>query len=232
MLVGEALALGQFAFGVAEAFMGNKAQEQQIYNEAYKTTFNNAINEYRTEQQNKATAEAFGAKIDFVKNQIENNYLAAEASWVAEQMRLNEIYDTAAYKSESMRKMLVESMGANAAREVYGKSARRGALVSTLGAYGRSRAQLVDSLLSQTAATEMRMQRTEEQFKAQNKLAISQVSVIPTAATFSAAPMPGITTPGFAEQALQIGGIAMGAFTAGVNATPADSSFFGIKKKT
>ena len=232
MLVGEALALGQFAFGVAEMFMGNKAQEQQIYNEAYKTTFNNAINEYRTEQQNKATAEAFGAKIDFVKNQIENNYLAAEASWVAEQMRLNEIYDTAAYKSESMRKMLVESMGANAAMEVYGKSARRGALVSTLGAYGRSRAQLVDSLLSQTAATEMRMQRTEEQFKAQNKLAISQVSVLPTAATFSAAPMPGISVPGFGQQALQIGGIAMGAFTAGVNATPADSSIFGIKKKS
>ena len=231
MLVGEALALGQFAFGIAETFMGNKAQEQQIYNEAYKTTFNNAINEYRTEQQNKATAEAFGAKIDFVKNQIENNYLAAEASWIAEQMRLNEIYDTAAYKSESMRKMLIETMGTNAAREVYGTSARRGALVSTLGAYGRSRAQLVDSLLSQTAATEMRMQRTEEQFKAQNKLAISQVSVLPTAATFSAAPMPGITTPGFGQQALQIGGLAMGAFTTGYGATPTGSSFFGIEKK-
>jgi hypothetical protein len=231
MLVGEALALGQFAFGIAETFMGNKAQEQQIYNEAYRTTYNNAINEYRTQKQNEATANAFSAKIDFVKNQIENNYLAAEASWVSEQIRLNEIYDTAAYKSESMRKMLIETMGTNAAREVYGTSARRGALVSTLGAYGRSRAQLVDSLMSETAATQLRMQRTEQQFKAQNKLAISQTSILPTAATFAAAPLPGISVPGFGQQALQIGGIAMGAFTAGYSATPTGSSFLGIEKK-
>jgi hypothetical protein len=201
----------EFLLGVGQMFMGDKAQEQHAYNEAYKTSYQNSINQFRVEQQNKATAAAYGAKLDYVKQQVENNFLAAQSSWTAEQMRLNEVYDAAAYRSQSMQKMLAEAMGTSAAREVYGKSARRGALVSTLGAYGRTRAQQVDQLISEQTAAQMRMKDTERQMKAQNKLAIAQTSVLPMAATFSPTPLPGISGGGFGQAAMQLAQIGLGA---------------------
>jgi len=231
MLIGEAMAIGQLGLGLTKMFMGDKAQEQATYNEAYKTSYQNSINQFRVEQQNKATAAAFGAKLDYVKHQVENNFLAAQSSWTAEQMRLNEVYDAAAYRSQSMQKMLAEAMGSSAAREVYGKTARRGALVSTLGAYGRTRAQQVDQLISEQTAAQMRMKQTEQQMKAQNKLAIAQTSVLPMAATFSPTPLPGISGGGFGQTAMQLAEIGMGAMSTGLSMTPANSSFFGIKVK-
>ena len=230
--VGLALAGGQLAFGIANMIQQGKVREQQAYNQAYKTAYSNSINQFRVEQQNNQIAAAFGAKVDFVQNQIENNFTAAQASWVAEQMRLNEVYDTAAYKSQSMRKLLSEALGSQAAREVYGKSARRGALVSTLGAYGRSRAQLVDSLMSETTAAQMRMERVEEQKRAQDKLAIAQLSVLPTAATFTPTPMAAASAPGFGQTAMQLAGIGMQAFQTGYNVTPVGGSFLGIGKSS
>ena len=229
MLVGEAMALGQFGLGLTKMFMGDAAQEQAVYNEAYKTSFQNSINQSRVDQQNRATAAAYSAKLDYVRQQVENNFLAAQSSWTAEQMRLNEVYDAAAYRSQSMQKMLTEAMGTSAAREVYGKSARRGALVSTLGAYGRTRAQQVDQLISEQTAAQMRMKQTERQMKAQNKLAIAQTSVLPMAATFSPVPLPGISGGGFGQTAMQLAELGIGAATTGLGMTPKGSSFFGIK---
>ena len=194
----------QLVSGLSQIFMGNAAEEQAVYNQAYKTTYDNAINQFRVEQQNKATAEQFTAKLDFIQNQIENNFLAAQSSWTAEQMRLNEVYDSAAYRSQAMRKAVSQSLGASAAREVYGKSARRGALVANLGAYGRTRAQQVDQLISEQTTAKLRMERTEQQYKAQNKLAIAQASVLPMAATFSPTPLPGISSGGFARDLMKI----------------------------
>ena len=191
--------------------MGDAATEQHVYNEAYKTSYQNSINQFRIEQQNKAKAAEYGAKLDYVKQQIENNFLAAQSSWTAEQMRLNEVYDAAAYRSQSMQKMLAEAMGTSAAREVYGKSARRGALVSTLGAYGRTRAQQVDQLISEQTAAQMRMKDTERQMKAQNKLAIAQTSVLPVAATFAPTPLSGLAQGNFLQTAMQVADVTMGA---------------------
>lgn len=232
MLVGEALALGQFGLGLIQSAFGDSAKEQAVYNEAYRTTYQNSINQYRAEQQTKLTADAFSAKLDFVKNQIENNYLGAEASWVAEQMRLNEVRERGAYQSQALQKMLVESMGSSAASEVYGKSAKRGALVSTLGAYGRTKRQQVDQLMSETTQAQIRMQRTQQQMQAANKLAISQVSVLPQAQTFIPQELPGISTTSGLNTALQIGQLGMQAFQTGWGMTPTDTTFFGIPKRT
>lgn len=222
--VGLALAGGQLAFGIANMFQQDQLATQQAYNQAY----SNAINQARVEEQNRQIKAAYEAKLDFTKQQIENNVAAADASWVAEQMRLNEVYDTAAYKSQAMQKLLKEALGTAAAREVYGKSARRGALVSTLGAYGRSRAQLVDSLMSETTAAQMRMEQVERQALAQNQLAIAGVAVAPTLATFTPTPMPA--APGFGETAMQVAGLGMQAFQTGYDITPSGGSFLGIPK--
>lgn len=228
MLVGEALALGQFGVGLIQSALGDSSREQAAYNEAYRTTYQNSINQYRAEAQTKQTADAFSAKLDFVKAQIENNYLGAEASWIAEQMRLNEVYDKAAYQSQALQKMLVESVGSFAAKEVYGKSARRGALVSTLGAYGRTKAQQIDQLMSETTQAQRRMQQTERQYKAANKLTISQVSVLPQAQTFIPQAVPSASSMSGLNTALQIGQLGMQAFQTGYSMTPEGATFFGI----
>ena len=177
--IGLALAGGQLALGVANMIQQGKAREQQIYNQTYQNTLTEKLNEFARQQKNEQIASAFGAKLDYVKGQIENNFLAAQASWTSEQMRLNEIYGRAAFRSQSMQRQLAQAVGSAAAREVYGKSARRGALVSTLGAYGRTRAQLVEQLLSEKTATKMRMERTEQQKRSRDKLAIAQVANLP-----------------------------------------------------
>ena len=226
--VGLALAGGQLALGIANMIQKDKAATQQAYNTAYNTVYNNSINQYRVEQQNKQIAAAFNAKLDYTKQQIENNFLAAEASWTAEQIRLNEVYDRAAYKSQAMRQMMLKAMGTSAAREVYGKTARRGALVGTLGAYGRSRAQLADQLMSENVATQMRMKRTQQQMQAQNKLTIAQTAVLPTAATFSPTPIAAASGGGFGQAATQALGIGMSAFQTGLSVTPKGMNFLGV----
>ena len=228
--VGLALAGGQLAFGIANMIQQDKVATQQAYNQAYQTTYNNAINQYRVERQNKQIANAFSAKIGYVKNQIENNFTAAQASWIAEQMRVNEVYDRAAYQSQALQKMLTQSMGSAAAREVYGKTARRGALVSTLGAYGRTRAQQVDQIMSETTQAQMRMQRTQQQMQAANKMAIAQLAVLPQAQFFTPQSLPGVGGGGGLNTALQIGQLGMQAFQTGWQATPVKGSFLGIPK--
>ena len=228
--VGEALSIAQFGFGIGQQIFGNSAQQQQAYNQAYQTTYNNRINQFQVEQQNQATRDAFNAKLDYTKQQIENNFYAASSAWSAEQMRLNDIYDKAAYKSQALQKMLAESMGTSAAREVYGKSAQRGAAVATLGAYGRTRAQLVDQLIGENQASAWRNKQVEQQMKAQNKLAIAQTAVLPMAATFSPTPiMPA--SNGIGQMVGGILGAGLDAFSTGWSMTPTGGDFFGIEKK-
>jgi len=177
--IGLALGVGQLGLGIAQMIQAGKVREQQIYNQTYQNTLTQKLNEFARQQKNEQIASAFGAKLDFVKGQIENNFLAAQASWTSEQVRLNEIYGRAAFRSQTMQRQLAQAVGSAAAREVYGKSARRGALVSTLGAYGRTRAQLVEQLLSEKTATKMRMERAEQQKRSRDKLAIAQVANLP-----------------------------------------------------
>jgi len=222
--VGLALAGGQMAFSIANMFQQDQAATQQAYNQSYQNT----LNEFKVQQQNKQIAAAYTAKIDYVKNQIENNFLAAQASYTAEQYRLNDIYGQAAFKQSDMVKRMAEAMGSSAAREVYGKSARRGALVANLGAYGRTRAQQVAQLMSETTQAQMRMKQTEQKLQAANKMATAELAVIPQ---MQFAPQMNQQFGQSAlNTALQIGQTAMGAFQTGWNMTPSQKSFFGIQK--
>jgi hypothetical protein len=229
--VGEALSIAQLGFSVGKAILGDKAAEQRAYNSAYNTTFNNMMGQFRAEKANQYKVKAFEAKLDFNRQQIENNYLAAQSAWTAEQVRLNELYDRAAFKSQAMRKMLLKSMGSSAAREVYGKSARRGALLSTLGNYGRSRAQLTEQLMSENRATRMRMGQIEQQKRAQDKLTIAQTSVLPQSEFFTPSPVMQARSPGIGQALGGVLGAGLEAFGTGWSMTPTGGDFFGIAKK-
>lgn len=226
--VGLALAGGQLAFGLGKMLLGNQIDTQAAYNQAYNITYQNELNKARVEAQNKQIAAQFTARLDYVKNQIENNFIAADSSWVAEQMRLNDINDRAAYQSQAMEKMLSQALGSSAAREVYGKSARRGALLSTLGNYGRTKAQQAHQLLNEQTASQKRMQQTEQQYQAANKQALAQVSVLPAFAMAFDQPIPAATGPSPLQTALQIGTIGMQAFQTGLSVTPKEMNFFGV----
>jgi len=228
--VGLALAGGQLALGVAQMIQAGKAREQQVYNQTYQNTLKEKLNEFARQQKNEQIAKAFSSKLDYVTNQIENNFLAAQASWTSEQMRLNEIYGRAAFRSQTMQRQLAQAVGSAAAREVYGKSARRGALVSTLGAYGRTRAQLVEQLLSEKTATKMRMERTEQQKRSRDKLAIAQVANLPMPYTGISQPAPVAAGGQALGMATDILGTGMQAFSAGYGITPVGGSFLGIPK--
>jgi hypothetical protein len=229
--VGEALSLAQLGFSVGKAILGDKVAEQKAYNQAYSTTFNNAMGQFRADKANEYKIKAFEAKLDFTRQQIENNYLAAQSAWTAEQVRLNELYGRAAFKSQAMRKMLLKSMGSSAAREVYGKSARRGALLSTLGNYGRSRAQLTEQLMSENRATQMRMGKVEQQKRAQDKLTIAQTSVMPQFEFFSPSPVMQARGGGIGQALGGVLGAGLEAFDTGWSMTPTGGDFFGIAKK-
>ena len=221
--VGLALAGGQLAFSIANMIQQDKVATQQAYNQSYQNT----LNQFKAQQENKQIAAQYSAKLDYTKLQIENNYLAAQDSWVSEQMRLNDIYDVAAYRSQAMQKMLLEAMGTAGAREVYGKSAKRGAMVATLGAYGRSRSQLVDQLMSENEASQMRRKRVEQQYKAQNKLAIAQTAVIPMG-VFTPSSSPTNMGGGGFQMASNIFGAGLSAFQTGLSVTPKGMNFLGV----
>ena len=229
--VGEALSLASFGFEIGQQIFGNQVEEQKAYNDAYNTTYSNIIGRFRTEKANEYKVKAYEAKLDYTKQQIENNFVAAQAAWTSEQVRLNEIYDRAAYKSQNMEKLLKASLGAYAAREVYGKSARRGALLSTLGNYGRSRAQLADQLMSENEATQLRMKRTQQQMQAQNKLAIAQTSVLPVMEMFTPTPLMTPSSSGIGQALGGVLGAGLESFKTGWSMTPTGGDFFGIEKK-
>jgi len=227
--VGLALAGGQLAFGIANMIQGQRAQEEAYGQQVYRTTLANSMAQMRADAANRMQAEAFGAKLDFVKRQITNNFLSAMSASTAEQMRLAETFDAAAYRSQAMQKMLKEAIGSAGAREVYGKSARRGALVSTLGAYGRTRAQQADQLMSETTASQMRMDTVFRQMRAANAQAKAQVAILPTAQYAAMQAMPTMSGGGGLSTALQIGQIGMSAFQTGLRNTPKEMKFLGIQ---
>jgi hypothetical protein len=221
--VGTAFAVGSMALDVAGMFMDDGSGER-AYQEAYQKQMDTMQMEFRNQQRE----QMFQAQLEMVENQLENNVLSAWDAWSSEQIRLNEVYDKAAFTSQALLKQLVETRGAFAAGERYGKSAGRVANVSTLGAYGRSRAQLTKQLQSERSATMRSMKMTYRSLEMANQRALAKLA----APTMEIAPQPAYTdyTTSGLKQALQIGQSALTAVKKGYDMTPAGDKFFGKTK--
>ena len=221
--VGTVVALGSLALDVAGMFM-DKGSGEKAYQEAYQKE----MDRFQREDQNRQREEMFQAQLAMVEGQLENNSIAAWDAWSSEQTRLNEVYDKAAFTSQALLKQLLETRGAAAAGERYGKSARRVADVSTLGAFGRSRAQLTRQLQSERSATVQNMKMTYRSLNMANERALAKLS---PAATLSD-PEPAYTdyTTSGLKQTLQIGQSALTAVKKGYELTPAGDKFFGKTK--
>ena len=100
--------------------------------------------------------------------------------------------------------------------------------VSTLGAYGRSRAQLTKQLQSERQATLRSMKMTYRSLNMANERALAKLAPI----DMEFAPQPAYTdyTTSGLKQALQIGQSALTAVKKGYELTPAGDKFFGKTK--
>ena len=221
--VGTAFAIGSMALDVAGMFMDDGSGEK-----AYQEAYQKEMDRFQMEARNRQREQMFQAQLAMVENQLENNVLSAWDAWSSEQIRLNEVHDKAAFTSQALLKQLVETRGAAAAGERYGKSAGRVANVSTLGAYGRSRAQLTKQLQSERSATMRSMKMTYRSLNMANERALASLA----APTMEIAPEPAYTdyTTSGLKRALQIGQSGLTAMKAGYDLTPAGDKFFGITK--
>jgi len=228
--VGLALAGGQLALSIGSMIAKDKAAGQRAYASAYQTSYQNFMQNHMIRMRNERRKEMFQAKLDMVRDQIANNAEGAQVAYVAEQYRLNEIYDQSAFKQSDMMKQLAQAMGTSAAREVYGRSAQRGAAVSVMGAYGRTQAQLAAQLMSEQGQSERNLSNIERQVMAANRQAMASVSVLPEMETTVAMPSFQNFAQSGLSTALQIGSAGMSAFKAGWDVTPKGGSFLGIQK--
>jgi hypothetical protein len=223
--IGTAFAVGSMALDVAGMFMDDGSGEK-AYQEAYQLE----MDRIRLQQRNEQQERMLQAKLDMVSEQIDNNWEAAGDSWMAEQRRLNEVYDKAAFTSQALLQKLIQVQGAQAAGERYGKSAARANLLSSLGSYGRSRAQISRQLTSERIQATESMRITASNLEKANKRAFAQVAVAPTPemmldpvyTDFTADPL---------GQALKIGQGAATSLKKGWEMTPIGDKFFGIEKK-
>ena len=223
--IGTAFAVGSMALDVAGMFMDDGSGEK-AYQEAYQLE----MDRIRLQQRNEQQERMLQAKLDMVSEQIDNNWEAAGDSWMAEQRRLNEVYDKAAFTSQALLQKLIQVQGAQAAGERYGKSAARANLLSSLGSYGRSRAQISRQLTSERIQATESMRITASNLEKANKRAFAQVAVAPTPemmldpvyTDFTADPL---------GQALKIGQGAATSIKKGWEMTPIGDKFFGIEKK-
>ena len=221
--IGTAFTLGTLALDVAGMFMDDGSGER-----AYQEAYQKQMDRFQMEERNRQREEMFQAQLEMVEKQLENNSIAAWDAWSSEQTRLNETFDKAAFTSQALLKQLLETRGAFAAGERTGKSARRVANVSTLGSYGRSRAQLTKQLQSEQSATVQSMKMTYRSLNMANERALASLA----APVMEFAPEPvytDYTTSGL-KQTLQIGQSALTAVKKGYELTPAGDKFFGKTK--
>lgn len=221
--IGTAFAIGSMALDVAGMFMDDGSGEK-----AYQEAYQKEMDRFQMEARNRQREEMFQAQLAMVEGQLENNSIAAWDAWSSEQTRLNEVYGKAAFTSQALLKQLLETRGVAAAGERYGKSARRVADVSTLGAFGRSRAQLTRQLQSERSATVQSMKMTYRSLNMANERALAKLAPV----EMEFAPEPAYTdyTTSGLKQALQIGQSAMTAVKKGYELTPAGDKFFGKTK--
>ena len=221
--IGTAFAIGSMALDVAGMFMDDGSGEK-----AYQEAYQKEMDRFQMEARNRQREEMFQAQLAMVEGQLENNSIAAWDAWSSEQTRLNEVYDKAAFTSQTLLKQLLETRGVAAAGERYGKSARRVADVPTLGAFGRSRAQLTRQLQSERSATVQSMKMTYRSLNMANERALAKLAPV----EMEFAPEPAYTdyTTSGLKQALQIGQSGLTAMKKGYELTPAGDKFFGKTK--
>lgn len=165
---------------------GFQQKNQAAKEAAYNTAFQNAM----TEAANRQTERNFGRTLGLVQEQFGLNREAANRAYLAEQIKLNELFSQAAFQQQGALQNLVEMRGANNAMERYGRSAQRVNLISTLGQFGRNQAVQAESLASAQSQSQRNLEQTSRDLYNANMQSWQQVAIAPSLQT--GVPMPQV----------------------------------------
>ena len=179
--------------------------------------------------RNKAKHDAFVARLETVSEQLQNNRLAAERSYVNTQQNLNQTDAVSAFQQSGMLKQLLEVAGAYGAREVYGKGAARMADVMSYGQYGIANRQRIKQKTENRIAAVETMKSTTLALKAANDRAMASIGPPPIMEMGYDMPYSNVGDSPFAA-GLKIANASLPAIEKGWNMTAPGGKFFGITK--
>ena len=127
--------------GIMGAFSANAKADQMAAQEAA-GVYKNTLSIARTRMMNEYRQRAYQRQVDRVRQQMVENFKAANSSWQTEQARLQEQFLGFSDKRQALIKQLMQAEGYAAATETYGRSADRAIALATAAQFGNSEARL------------------------------------------------------------------------------------------
>lgn len=155
------------------------------------------------------TLSIWGNKKADYQNEYSANAEAADRSFAAEQYRLNEQFQQAAFQKQDMLAQLIQSTGSIGASERTGKSVKR-LEVAQIAAFGRNNAIMAENLASARNAMINRNEDYRLQLQSANNRAWSNVAIAPTPDVAPPQPVMAAGPSGLGLAAGIVGGIASG----------------------
>ena len=127
--------------GISSVFGSNAKQDAAAAKRAG-IAYQNIMSQQKTAMMNKYRQRAYERKVQAVREQMQMNMDAANASWQTEQARFNEQMLGFSFNKEALNQQLLQAEGYAAATEQMGRSASRVAALTTAGAYGRAEVKM------------------------------------------------------------------------------------------
>jgi len=140
--------------GAITGALGASAESQQMIAKAASMQYSNTLSIAKTRIMNQMRERAHQRKVDRVKEQMVENFKAANSSWQTEQARMQETFLGFSDQRQALIKQLMKAQGYAAATESYGRSADRAIALATAAEFGHSEARLAlteESVLKQGA---------------------------------------------------------------------------------
>ena len=122
--------------------LGGNAKENQMAAQEAAGAYKNTLSIARTRIMNEYNQRAYRRQVDRVREQMIENFKAANSSWQTEQARLQEQFLGFSDKRQALIKQLMQAEGYAAASETYGRSADRAIALATAAQFGNSEARL------------------------------------------------------------------------------------------
>ena len=139
MAVGLPIMIGlQGIMGLGQGLAKSSQVAAQEAAGAYKNTLSIAHTRLKNEYRERAHLR----QVDRVRQQMTENFKAANASWQTEQARLQEQFLGFSDQRQTLLKQLMKAEGYAAATETYGRSADRAIALATAAEFGNSEARL------------------------------------------------------------------------------------------
>ena len=180
-----ALGVASFATGAIGAVAQHRAASAQASAANAAATSNYKYQLKMRERAWDQERHVYGQKIHQFNKAVTNNTAAANRAYAAEQRRLNEIYNKAAFSQQSQLGKLLKSQGITAAAGRSGKSADR-IEQSITAQYGRNQAITTESLISAQLKSKYQNEAIRRELISSNNQAYGNVAI---------APQPGIAPP-------------------------------------